>query len=256
MLSLCANHVVLMTDVLFHELVTTGDNSRKRCFNKFPNKTNPVELIPNIGTLLRYELANTKQCTPLIDRRVEIVFKFNDDLGKGTFAFTDDQSDFIKKREQDTESNTTSFFELAMLVSGFFQNLKQIPYKKLADAIDEAKQEIISKYDKVRNIYSDITKNDRPKNRVSPDLINDDWACFRYVQVRVLYSLNLLLKYQGKLPAKTSKKFWRKIEHELHDSEYVMLGALSGALASNEKQMISNYKSICPSGKVFKITRE
>lgn len=256
--SLCNEHTVFMTDVLFHELVTTRKESRQRCFNKFPNNTNPVELIPNIGALLRYELETHKQCTPLFDRRVKpVFFKFNDKLKDGTFEFTNEQNKFIEKRDLEAKSDTTSFSELAMLVPGFFPHLKKLAFKikNLPDAVEEARQQIASDNEKVKEIYTAFLDYDAPPNPVEVELLNANWAYYRWIQVRVLYSLNLLLKYQGQLPENPSKKIWRGIEHDLLDSEYVILGALSGALACNEKRMITNFKCVCPYGEIFSVIR-
>ena len=84
--SLCDDHTVLMPDVLFYELITTDEASRKPCFNKFPDTNNPVELIPNIGTLLRYELSTRKPCSPLYDRRENIVLIFITDCEPVLFS--------------------------------------------------------------------------------------------------------------------------------------------------------------------------
>jgi hypothetical protein len=97
---LCSEHRVLMPDVLFYELTTTEDTSMRNCFNKFPDATNPVELIPNVGTLLRYELTTRKSCIPLYDRREKIVFNFNGRLRTGTFEFTKAQLEDRKHQER------------------------------------------------------------------------------------------------------------------------------------------------------------
>ena len=93
---------------------------------------------------------------------------------------------------------------------------------------------------------------DAPPNAVKADVIDPNWAHFRWVQVRVIYSLDLLLKYQGQLPINVSKSFWRKIEHEMLDTEYVILGALAGALASKDERILENYLLVRPDGLVFK----
>ena len=253
--TLCAKHTVLMPDVLFHELITTKEQSMRRCFNKFPNKTNPVELIPNIGTLLRYELSKHQACSPLFDRRVKMVFNFNERLRDGTFKFTGEQLETIKNRENQLEQDTKTFFDLAMLVPGFFSYLKTMPFKKFAGTIDKAKHQIATDADKVKDIYKSLLAHDAPSNPVSADRIDDNWAYFRWIQIRVLYSLNLLLKYQGKLPEEPGAEFWRRIEHDLLDSEYVILGTLAGALASNENLMISNFQLVCPKGEIFRTVR-
>ena len=122
--SLCDDHSVLMPDVLFYELITTDENSRKRCFNKFPDTNNPVELIPNIGTLLRFELSTLNPCSPIYDRRENVVFNFHDGLRAGTFQFTNEQIETVNNYEEMVKLDTKTFFDLAMTIHVFFPFLK------------------------------------------------------------------------------------------------------------------------------------
>ena len=108
---LCNKYKVLMIDTLFYELITTRIESRQRCFAKFPKGENPVDLIPNIGTLLRYENDNRKPTGKIYKHRIKDSFRFNPDLASGSFKFDEHQS---KKREEDKEEvrkDTEGFIE-------------------------------------------------------------------------------------------------------------------------------------------------
>jgi len=249
---LCTKHTVLMADVLFYELMTTNERSRKHCFNKFPDTNNPVKLVPNVGSLLKYELDTHQPCTPLYNRCKKINFKFHKGLRAGTFHFTKEQRKGIWKRKAEVKQQTKEFFELAMMVHGFFPYLKRMPYNHFSNSIQKAKQEVATNEEKVREIYMSLLKqNVLPSNAIKPEALGPNWAHFRRIQIRVIYSLDLLLRYQGKLPTNTSDNFWRKIEHEMLDIEYVILGSLAGALASNDNGMIEKYQLVCPNGLLF-----
>lgn len=246
--SLCDNHVVLMSETLFYELTTTNERSMKNCFNKFPDRNNPVALIPNIGDLLSYEASKQKACTPLYERRIRVIFEFNNRVSTGTFEWTPDQIQARDERRTIVEKDTKKFFELAMMSISFFPFLNGVPFKKFPQAVQKAQIEVASNEDKIKQIYSQLPQDQAPpKNIITPD-----WAYFRWLQVRLIYSLDLLLKYQGMLPAQTSPKFWRRIEHDMLDAEYIILGALVGGLACNEKKMIETYKIVCPDGLLFR----
>ena len=249
--SLFHEHTVLMTDVLFYELITTDETSRKRCFNKLPDTTNPVEVIPNIGTLMRYELNKQKPCTPLYDRREKKAFSFHNGLRTGTFQFTGEQLETRQNYEKLVEQDTKSFFELAMDVHVFFPFLNGIPYSEFPEAVQKAKRQVASNNEKVREIYEKLLEHNAPSNAVDPDALDPNWAYFRWIQVRVIYSLSLLLKYQGRLPKNPSKKFWRRIKHDMIDAEYIILGGLAGSMASNDNALIENYQLVCPIGLLF-----
>jgi hypothetical protein len=249
--SLCNDHSVLMPDVLFYELTTTAERSMRNCFNKFPTRTNPVELIPNIGRLLTYELSTHQACTSLYERRNKVVFEFNSRLSAGTFEWTPDQIKAREEREMLVEKDTRDFFKLAMMVHEFFPHLNGISFNEFPQAVESAKGETASSEDKVRGIYRQLLGHGAPSNAIEASAIGSGWAYFRWLQVRLIYSLDLLLRYQGKLPHETSPKFWRRIEHDMLDAEYVILGALAGGLACNEPKVIEIYKLVCSDGFVL-----
>ena len=118
--------------------------------------------------------------------------------------------------------------------------------------MENAKQEMASSEDKFRQIYGKLLAHNAPSNAIEASVIDSSWAYFRWLQVQVIYSLDLLLRYQGRLPQDISPKFWNRIEHEMLDAEYVILGTLAGGLACNETKIIEIYKLVRPDGLLFK----
>ncbi|MFP4087050.1 MAG: hypothetical protein ACLFUL_09695, partial [Desulfobacteraceae bacterium] len=235
---LCKEYRVLMPDVLFYELTTTTETSRHRCFNKFPATSNPVELIPNVGTLLRYELNNLKPCTPLYDRREKIVFNFHSGLASGKFAFTMAQRQAVKEQEAYIVQETQEFLELAMMISTFFPDIRGASHGAFPEKIQGAKDQVSSDKSTVRRIYAGLLKENNIATPVHPDLLEPDWAYFSWMQVRCLYSLDLIFRYNGRIPATGKTRFWNSIEHDMLDCEYVILASLCGGLACSEKRMV------------------
>lgn len=169
----------------------------------------------------------------------------------GPFQFTGEQLETRQNYEKLVDQDTRSFFELAMDVHVFFPFLSGIPYSEFPEAVQKAKRQVASNNEKVREIHEKLLEHNAPSNAVDPDTLDPNWAYFRWIQVRVIYSLSLLLKYQGRLPKHPSKKFWRGIEHDMIDAEYIMLGGLAGSMASNDNALIENYQLICPIGLLF-----
>lgn len=254
--TLCGNHRVLMPDILFYELTTTTEESRKSCFNKFPDTANSVELIPNVGTLLHYELNTRKPCTPLYDQREQIIFNFNRGLRTGVFQFTKVQMADRKRQEAIVEQDAKDFFELAMMVATFFPQINGIPYSALPNEIQEAKAQVATDILTVRRIYERLLKGVKIPNPLLPDTLNPNWVYFRWIQVRCLYSLDLIFRYNGCLPSNPGAQFWTRIEHEMLDSEYVILASLSGGFACDENRMIDFFHLLCPDGIFFRARHE
>lgn len=248
---LCGENRVLMPDVLFYELITTRETSMRNCFNKFPDFTNPVELIPNIGRLLHYELTTREACVPLYDRREKFFFNFNRRLRTGAFEFTRTQLQSRRDQEALVKRDTEEFFELAMMVAGFFPEISGIPYADLPTQIQATKTRVATDIHTVQTIYKQLSDSGEIQNPLPPETLNPNWAIFRWVQVRCLYSLDLIFKYDGRLPPVPTTQFWKKIEHDLLDSQYIILSSLSGALACDEKRMIHLFHLICPEGALY-----
>jgi len=255
-LALHGKHRLLMPDVLFYELITTNEASMRNCFNKFPETSNPVSLIPNVGTLLRYELTTRKPCTPLYDQRERAAFCFNSELRTGAFEFTEAQSEERTNQEAIIKQKAEEFFKLAMMVATFFPQINGIPYADLPAQISGAKKTVAIDITAVRAIYAKLAEAEEGLNSVSSDTLNPNWALFRWIQVRCLYSLDLIFRYYGCLPSNPTTRFWTKIEHDMLDSEYVILASLSGAFACNENRMIEFFRLICPNGVLFMCRKE
>lgn len=84
--SLCEHFHVLMSDELLFELLITEVPSQKRCFAKLPEGENPIDLIPNVGVLLRFDLDHQRECAPLIQHQILDRYNFHDKLREGTFV--------------------------------------------------------------------------------------------------------------------------------------------------------------------------
>lgn len=81
----------LMPEDLFFELLTGDLETRTKCFRKLPKRHNPLELLPNVGTLLRYEVESQRCCSPILAHRIRITYEFNRQLAEGSFVLTEEQ---------------------------------------------------------------------------------------------------------------------------------------------------------------------
>lgn len=249
--ALCGEHQVLMPEVLFYELTTTKNESMRNCFRKFPDVDDPVALVPYVETLLLYERSARRPSVPLYERRKQVVFRFNRHLGAGTFEFTGNQRKARQYQEAIVKQETEDFFQLAMSAATFFPEINGIPYVDLPQKILAAKTRIATETALVRGIYQQIVEAGNSSDQIPPDALDVDWAHFRWVQVRCLYSLDLIHRYNGQLPSGSGQTFWTSIEHDMLDSEYLVLASLSGAFACNENRLIEFFRLIRPDGRVY-----
>lgn len=249
---LCKEASVLFSEALFFELLTTSSKSQKRCFSKFPATPNPVLLIPNVGTMLRYELENGTSCTPLVQHKISENFQFNDKLRQGTYVPEGNVLQTLKEWEAQVKADTEEFLVRCSIVHQFFPELNGIEYKKLQSEIDGARKRIAEDYDLVRSIYKSFLEEDAPSNAPNPDLIGPDWVFFRWVQCQILSALRMFGKYQGKIELPASERIFTRAEHTMHDIYYTIMATLSGALATGDQEIIDDFLLACPEGVLVK----
>ncbi len=245
---LCDRHRVMMSDILFYELLTTDEEARQRCFAKIPNIENPLVLIPNIGTLLRFENEIRQSSVPIYKRRLNIQFKFNENLASGEFEFTDGQRQIREDQIREVEEDTESFIERVESLKDMFSELSNCEQKNIPKVVEVLKRSVATNHKLIKEIYGGTIDNANYPINVNPECIGSMWVIYRWLQVQLIYSLDLYRKYQGKIPEDIGGKFREKMEHDMLDSHYIVLGILSGALASQDKNIINMYKFLNPKG--------
>lgn len=245
---LCNSHRVMMPDTLFYELVTTTDGSRQRCFAKIPKIENPLVLIPSVSTLLIYENETRMPCVPIYKRRLMINYKFNEELASGEFQFTDEQRKIREYQIQEVKNDTQDFIDRVDGIEEMFTEFSDCKKKDIPNVASKIRHEIVTNFELIKEIYGGtIGQSNLPIN-VNPKNIGRNWAILRWVQIQLLYSLEFYTRYQGEFPKDVSGKFWTRVEHDMLDSHYIVLGVLAGGLASRDNNIIDMYTSLKPNG--------
>jgi len=248
---LCDHNVVLFSETLLFELMTTSEKSQKRCFSKLPEVENPVTLIPNVGTLLRYELENGVACAPLVERAINEEFKFNEKLREGKFVAEGDVKQSLEEWQKQVKEDTENFLVRCSIVHQFFPELNGIEYNKLPVAIDEARKKVAEDHEFVRTINESFLEENAPANAPPSELLDPNWAFFRWVQCQLLSALRMFGRHQGNFELPASEGVFTRAEHTMHDIYYTILATLSGALATGDQEVIDDFLLACPKGVVI-----
>ena len=247
---LCRRHRVLMSDALFYELVTTDVNSRERCFAKIPLGTNSPTLVENVGALLRYENEHRRPCLPINQHRIKD-FEINPDFRPSEFRFTNEDLVTRKEAEQEILKEARSFVERFSDVGDVFIELSKCGTTEIPSVVEKLTSAIANDPGLVRDVYATTIGDSNASIDIPPEQIGRNWMIFRWVQVQLLYSLELHAKYRGEIPVNAGQAFWTRMEHDLLDSHYVALGILAGALASRENRMRDHFRTLNPKGMLF-----
>ena len=246
---ICERYHVMMPDILFFELITTREESRRRCFAKLPDADDPMSLLQGIGELLRYEIATKQPCVPLSEKCLRLIYRFNPHLRDGTFRFAGEALEERDRQKAQIEKDTQNFVERFLAVDQFFPEVEDIEPKRLSGTIETARRRAASDADFIKTIYESFVREQNPdRGWPSPEGISENWAFFRWVQCQLLAALRLFQSYQGSLPLNPGNKFWTRAEHSMIDTYYLIFAALGGALASADNEMIEDFTLICPKG--------
>lgn len=237
--ALFSSYEVVMTEALFFELLTTSEVQRRRCFSRIPPTENPVILVPNIGPILQWEVKNRRPLTDLREIALEGDFKFNPGLPNEGFEMGEEQSQALSKWTAEMESWVRNFSQHASTTLDVFDSLKDYEPGQDAAMIEGLKRRVVSERSMVESFYNPDYENWPPF-----DLIDDSWALYTYLQIRLLAALDYYKKY-GNQAFSTPHK---KIENEYIDLEYCLVGCLCGALASRDDVMTGRFKALRNSG--------
>lgn len=240
---LCDEHTVIFTETLLYELLTGPQLERDACFAKFPERDNPVEVIPRPGPLLRYENEHFRAASPIINHRIPWRFRFNPKLGRRSFQHSADENSALADWRLEIQYEVETFHEVATGISAWCPQLNNLSRQQLKIACEDLKRQACADTMAVRTVYGSLRLDKFP----AASFLGSDWVLFRWIQVRLLYSLDYVARYGfGDLSS-----IPKRVEHDIHDIQYLLYGTLCGALATRDTDIATNFKLACPEGRLI-----
>lgn len=242
---MCSQHQLIMPEVLFLEILTTKTENMVKCFKKFPEIENPVALVPNVGSLIRYETEKNSPCSPIETQFLNIRYVFNERLAKNQFEFTEEQKESLKEWEESANEGTRGFIEKAIVTDGWFPGLSGYKPGESPNPITNAMDMVATDFDFVRKIYSQLRDEIYETYKAlwpEPQRIDKEWILLRYLQVHLLAALEYIRKY-GK---ESQSMITKRLENEYLDIDYCIIGTISDGLATRDTTMAKFYKLLCP----------
>lgn len=121
-------------------------------------------------------------------------------------------------------------------------SLKDAKDSEIPQKVRELSIQVRDDLEDIRGFY----RNHRIDIYPAAELIDVDWAFFRWHQVQLLGGLDFYESYGVKAPFKRDKMF-----NELIDLDYLLAALLVGGLASRDKRMVKRFKFLRPDGFVL-----
>jgi len=241
------SHRLLMSDALFYELIS-DPKGRALCFAKFPKKENPVDLIGDPSGLLRREVQTHTPCGKPSDHCENIHFQFNATLLRDDYQLPPDMAATVLEHTEELRSDVASYLDTVRLTPTFFPDILKGNDASRAIARQEAERAVAEETDNLLSFYRLLNSPPGEPSLPPADIVTRDWALFRWLQVKLLFALDVYCRYSGKLPEPLSTKVYERLEHDVLDAQYLILGLLEGAFATREKKLQRWWRLLSPTG--------
>lgn len=243
---LATNRRLLMTEALLYELLSKPEDYRA-CFSKFPSIDNPVELVPHVGGYFKKEIENHRPAPKPSARKLQVCFQFNPRLLNNDYQLPEEAANEIMRQRNELLRDVVILKERALNVRNSFPDLfvGSDAARKKARMDAEA---MIAKPDALLDFYAGL-KAPKGMRRYPPRrLVTDKWAIYRWLQVQFLFVIDLYLRYGTELASPMSMAVEERIEHDVLDAQYLLIGILEGAFATEERKLQRWFKLLQPNG--------
>lgn len=247
---LAQNDRILMSDTLLYELLTTRPEARTQCFAKFPNVQNPVDLINHVGILMRRELETRQPSGKPSLHKEDLKFLFNSALLDPEYRPPADAQEAIDEETARLKESVQSFLAKAETIELMFPGLLRGSQAE-RDAAHLGAEKAIVAPNALLPFISQFTFPPGETPLPPATRINEKWALYRWVQVQLLFTLDVYVRYQGKIPEPLTPRLYEKMEHDVLDVEQLILGCLEGSFATRESKHKRWWALLCKEGYLY-----
>ena len=254
------NWSLLFPDSFFFEVASTNPSARQSCLSRLRElKGNGgVYVVSNVGELLRkeiHDLVCAGQPSENVVRGLDLDAFFSaqfDDLTKA-------RRDALALTEVEFDQDVDGLIERANTLHGQIRGASNGSTEQRKRAYRLARQEVAQDRDFIVKYFAEVLCGGAyapPGARfllqiAQTGAFGPEWALYRWTQVTLLYALELLERHGQLVSEELTAKQREKLQHDVIDMQYVVLGVLEGALASKDKRMRAMFKLLRPDGAVL-----
>lgn len=254
------NWSLLFPDAFFFEVASTNPSARQSCLSKLRELrvNGGVYVVSNVGELFRkeiHDLVCAGQPSENLVRGLDLDAFFSaqfDDLTKA-------RRDALALTEIEFDQDVDGLIERANTLHGHIEGTFNGSNEQRSRAYGLVRQEVAHDRDFIVKFFAEVLcggTHAPPGARFLMQIaqagaFGPEWALYRWTQVTLLYALELLQRHGQLPPEELTPKQREKLQHDVIDMQYVVLGVLQGALASKDKRMRAMFKLLRPDGAVL-----
>jgi hypothetical protein len=243
---LAASHRLLMSEALLYELLSKPADYRT-CFSKFPAVDNPVDIVLHVGGYLKKEIEGRRPAPKPSSRAREVKFRFNPRLLDADYVLPDEAAFEIERQRQELLADVQTLKERALGMPDFFPDVFPEPGRVNGEARAEA-ETLIAQPSSLLDFYGQLRAPKGMKRFPPRKLLTEKWAIYRHLQVQFLFALDLYARFGPALAAPLPAASEEQIEHDVLDSQYMLIGVLEGAFATQERKLQRWFGLLRPDG--------
>ena len=227
-------------DVLWYEHFRKWDRRRWANLKKLKSIEKSLLLLPGIGEMFRAEADQIRPAPQVMEPR-EVKFEAVLD-SKEFFDLDVETLKVVEERTAELEERLDQMVEVWM-------DFKRIP--EFENAKSEDMPEIVeAKSIQIRDDREDMRgfyRRHRHRSFPKPELIDERWTFFRWIQVQLLAGLDFYASHGLGAPFNREKMF-----HEILDLDYLIPALLVGGLACRETTIVDRFNLLRTGGFVLK----
>lgn len=234
---------VAITEELLFELLDMAVEERQLLRSKLRFLRSPCPFLPSVGYLLHLENQDRKPSAPLRQRALAQIIEVNERLADADFQLRPEHYAVFQAWRQYQAQGASGFQDDAACVTGWCPELKGYVANTDATLIREHQRLAAEAPDEVRKVYAAIYRQ-APSSKPPPELVDDSWAHFRRLQVRLVAALEYLRVHGDGVVGSVnpvSINQWLDINH-------LVLGLLAGAIATRDRFIQDTFKLLRPDG--------
>jgi hypothetical protein len=220
-------------DVLWYEPFHKRDDKRTANVLKLRSIESSLRVIPRIGQMFQAEVEHLEPAS----RRLRVKYvQFNKNL--------ESESAFDSSLET-AKSDTRKWEKKLPQMVEIWRDFKKIPTLRdakpaeIKDRVEQLKILVRDDHDDMRGFY----RNHKPHSYPDAELLDEEWALYRWTQANLLAGLDYFVSYGPKNEANREK-----LMHELLDVEYLICAVLVGGLASRDDRIVERFRLLRPDG--------
>lgn len=240
---LCTTHQVVLPEAAFWELMTAAPEERAACFRKFPSAPDAIHLTTNSGVLMRSECQNRRPCDVIRDFGMPLQYQLNPRLGDPTFQPEPNDLTTLDEWSRFMAGEVKRFKVRAAVVGAFAPELSVLKAGRPREVVQSVLDRLAGDSSRVMEIYAELRTGDFPPR----EIINSAWAVYRTLQVQLLAAVEYVRRYgSGAADVRAMR-----VDNDVIDMEYCILGSLTGALATRDAGLMELFRLARPDGVVF-----